>query len=74
MSSIRIYRNTRFDAPEKWTDPPELYIRLEEGTARAVVVIPATADTGADLRALADQADAAWADYSAFLDNKEVRP
>lgn len=72
MTSFRVYRNTRFDNPRKWTDPPELWIRLEDGAARAWIVMPVTANSGAELRALAEEADKNWAEYSASLRDDEV--
>ena len=72
MTSLRVSPNKRFKDPRTFICTPTLNMGASEGEVTAYVSEPLTPTTGAELRALADQADAMWAEFVAFRDGEEV--
>lgn len=71
-ANIHIRPNRKFDPPHKFYCPPDLDVSLSNGEAYFSYSTPLTAKTGAELRALADEADRVWAEYAATLPAEEV--
>ena len=72
MKGLHVIPNRRFLAPHTFICPPDLGVSMGKGEAYFSYSIPLTAKTGAELRALADEADRVWAEYAAELAAKEM--
>ena len=66
MSGPRICILRPTGRPNDFLTAPDLVMDITSGDAYARVHTPLTGKTGAELRALADEADATWADYMAW--------
>lgn len=72
MKGLHVISNTRYLDPHTFICPPDLAVYMNEGEAHFGYTIPLTAKTGAELRALADEADRVWADYAATQKTEQV--
>lgn len=65
---ISLWRNKRFDDPQVFLAKPDLAVSFssrEREDVSCTVTQPLTPETGAQLRALADEVDAVWAEWAA---------
>ena len=65
---ITLWHNKRFSAPHEFTGKPDLAVSFssrDHDDVYCTVSQPLTPETGAQLRALADEADALWAEWAA---------